>query len=297
MKNLFRLLACATLLGCGTAEVGSSAAPEADADALSSSSFYTLRADTRACPSPTCGGYFLHAVNRSRPEVYVATLDFSPAQLSDAELAKVQGAPAAELVLRGKVSARSAAGTRKLMVLDAYRGMPGAVASGRFYAVARSPRQCVVAPCNQLTATALNAAGSSTEFTTLSVASAAVGFVDQEWLGHRVQDNGALVAATLTTGTQDPGGMEQVLDATQVFLHLPETSGPCPMVSEPSCSGGEINTFERNADRCLIPTGCAALGVCSQMRPACASGYSLTSYHTAAGACAHFSCDPDWVLN
>jgi hypothetical protein len=300
MKNLLAVLTCAALLGCGTADVSGNATPdEGDADALTgSSSYFTLRADTRACPSPLCGGYFVAPVNSTRPEAYVSALDFTRTTLAVSEIAKVQGAPAGELVLHGKLSGKSrSTGTRRLLVTDAYRGMPGAIAAGRFFSVKHTPRQCIAAPCNQDAASALNGSAVATDVTTISVDSAAMGFVDTDWLVHRVQTGGALVAASLIAGAQYPAGTEQVLDATQVFLHLPEGMGPCPALMQLNCAAtGQLNTFVRNADRCIIPTGCESPGVCSMMMPNCASGYTATSYRSQNHACPSVTCDPTWIL-
>ena len=300
MKNLIRVLACAALMGCGTADVSGNATPDvSDTDALVvSGSFFTLRADTRACPSPMCGGYFVAPVNSTRPEAYVSALDFARSGLSASDIAKVQGAPAGELVLRGKLSLKSrTTGTRRLLVSDAYRGMPGAAATGRFFSVKHQPKQCIAAPCNQDMASELNSPGAAKEVTTVAVDSAAMGFVDTDWLLHRVQSGGALVAASITGGAQYPAGTEQVLDATQVFLHLPEGMGPCPMVRQIDCSQtGQVDTFERNADRCLVQTGCVTPGVCSMMIPTCGTGYTATSYRGPSNACARVTCDPSWIL-
>lgn len=298
MKTLLQLLACVAFIGCGTGELTSGHAVGDDSDALSTSTDYTLRADARACPSPACGGYFLRAVNKSRPEVYVSALDFSRSGLSAADIATVQAAPPSELVLRGKLSPKvNGSALRQLLVTDAFRGMPGRSASGTFYAVHHAPVQCTTSPCNQDAATALNTTASPVSVTTLSVASAAVGFVDEAWLTHRLQQGRAIVAATVTSGAQLPGGTEQVLDATQVFLHVPEVPGPCPALMPLDCSqSGQVNTFTRDENRCLVPTGCAAPGVCSMMLPACADGYTATRYTSAENACPRVVCDPNWIL-
>jgi hypothetical protein len=127
------------------------------------------------------------------------------------------------------------------------------------------------------------------------VASAAVGFVDQAWLTNRVENGGALVAASLQSGQKFPGGTEKVLDASQVFLRLPESSGPCPMIAAPNCGGSKVLSHERTADRCVIPTGCVASGICSMMLPSCGEGYTLSTWMGQQG-CNQAACDPTWVV-
>src|SRR6185312_10078189 len=120
-------------------------------------------------------------------------------------------------------------------------------------------------------------------FSDLSVASAAASFVDQSWLSGRVMNAGAIVSGSVVSGEQLPGGTQTVLDATQVFLHLPEGMGPCSH-HVVSCGVGKVQVFERDQNRCVNNTGCAAPGMCSQMMPACADGYTLSSWREGTNA-------------
>ena len=299
-RSVLASVVLAVLCGCGAGVVDSSSDAVGIDDALSTvtAGFVTVQRDARRCAAPACGGYFVTQVNHSLAAIYVAALDFSQSNLDDGTIAKVTGAPDAELLLYGKLGRTSrTTHTRNFIVLDAYRGMPGRTvgSSDHFYSVASNGKQCLAAPCNALTATKLNSTAQPKDFTTLSVASAAAAFVDQTWLSHRVLDRNAIVAASFTSGTRYPTGTESVLDSSQVFLHLPESVGPCPMLMPMNCTNGQVNVVERNADRCLVPAGCANPGICSMMLPACPDGYTLTTWRDVSNACPHAACDPSWL--
>src|SRR5438445_12029211 len=77
---------------------------------LSASSYYLGRGDPRACPSPVCGGVWLHAVNTTsrrcgdgvaRNECYAATIDLARLPLSEEARTKLAG-----LVSAGRALAR-----------------------------------------------------------------------------------------------------------------------------------------------------------------------------------------------
>lgn len=300
MARLRWLVPVLVLCGCGAGMVEGSGDDASVDDALSTvkAGFVTVQRDERRCAAPTCGGYFLSQPNHSLAPIYVAELDFSQSNLSADDVQKVVDAPNAELVLFGKLTRQSrVTHTKNFIVLDAYRGMPGrtAASTDHFYTVVDNGKRCFAAPCNALTATKINSTAKPKDFTTLSVASAAAAFVDQTWLGHRVLDGRAIVAATFTSGTKYPAGTESVLDASQVFVHLPESVGPCPERMSLNCGGDQVNIVERNADRCLVPAGCATPGMCAMYMPACPEGYTLSSWRSGESACPTYACDPSWL--
>jgi len=295
------LVSLVVLSGCGIGVTIGGGGGLTDSDeALSTvkAGFVTIQHDARKCAAPLCGGYFLSQPNHSLAPIYVAELDFSQSNLADAEVQKLVDAPEAEVLLFGKLTRQSrSTHTRNFIVLDAYRGMPGRTAAegDAFYSVASNGRQCFAAPCNALTATKVSSTAKAKDFTTLSVASAAAAFVDEAWLSHRALDGGAIVAATFVSGERYPAGTEKVLDASQVFVHLPESSGMCPHHVS-ACSGGQVNVYQRNNDRCVIDEGCEAPGMCSMMMPACPEGYVLSSWRDADNnACPKYACDPAWL--
>ena len=267
----------------------------------SKASYVTLRRDMRKCVSPLCGGYFVRDVNKHAQEQYVSGLDLSRATLDEATQEKVLSAPESELVLAGRLGPREAQWkTRTFVVVEAYRGMPGvSVSAGDvFYqATRRDPQiQCFVAPCPNEIGRKLNTPR-TIEFSSYSVERASRINVDQDWLTHRVYGHGAVVAGRMVKGQIFPGGPEKVLDASQVFVRLPDPIGPCPMFPIHQCPEGFFNTFQRNMDRCLIPTGCGDESLCPMVKPApCAQDYTLSFFRANNPLCIEFVCDPTFLV-
>jgi len=264
-------------------------------------SFVTLRADLRRCFAPPCGGYFVRDVNRRSTEQYVAGLDFSEADLPADVIADVKSAPPSELVLRGHLGpAEPRFHTRRFVVLDAYRGMPGVMPreGDVFYQVhaRKPPIACFVAPCPNEIASLLNT-NQEAAFDRVSADHAALPWVDRGWLISRVETHQAVAAGTLAEGQSLPGGVEQVLEASQVFVHLPERVGPCPMRPMLLCTEGSIVLDERTEDRCILQVGCVPPGICPLYIPACQAGYTLASWPAPPNGCPAFACDPSFVVD
>ncbi|MBS2028984.1 MAG: hypothetical protein JST54_13870 [Deltaproteobacteria bacterium] len=300
MKKLFWSVLLLGIAGCGMGSVSDGGDVSSDGDALSTTTpgYVTLVKDQRKCASPICGGYFLVQPNRSVAQIYVAALDWGQSGLSDTDVSNATSAADGELLLFGTLTRQDrTTGTKSFVVLDAYRGMPGrAPASGDVFAtVADNGTRCIQAPCKSNNLTKINSTAKPKAFSDLSVASASAAFVDQTWLTNRVMNAGAIVAGSVVSGEQLPGGTQSVLDASQVFLHLPEGMGPCSH-HVVSCANGKVQIFERDANRCVTNTGCATPGMCSQMIPACADGYTLSSWRATTNACNDFACDPTWVV-
>jgi hypothetical protein len=264
-----------------------------------STTFVTLRLDLRRCAKPLCGGYFVRDVNQGAAERYVSRLDFDtslPAEVID----DVRSAPASELVLRGHLGPEETRfHTRPFVVSEAFRGMPGVtpLADAAFYQVhaRKPPIECFVGPCPNEIAQTLNTSMTE-EFDSVSVDSASLLWVDKGWLASRVEAHGAVVAGTLRQGAHLPGGFEEVLDASQVYVRLPERKGPCPVSPTQSCADGTVAVQERDADRCIMQVGCVKPGVCPLFEPLCASGYTLSSWASAPDACPAFACDPSFTI-
>jgi hypothetical protein len=299
MKNWLTL---AALLGVasstGACVVDAQTADEGDLSA-SSRSYVTLRADARKCAAPLCGGYFIHDVNRSTAERYVSALDLTAANLSPELEDSILAAPADELVLRGKLGAiESAHGTRPFLVSEVYRGMPGMAPADTavFFATkTHSPAiQCITAPCNNEIATKLNST-TTTSFTSYDTKAALPNGGDAAWLTDRMETHGAITAGTIVKGVKQPGGYEQVLAATQVYVRLPDGLGPCPKVAQPSCSSGKVPTFTRSVDRCLVFDTCVKPGICPQFLPACPADYTQMTWAHTSSSCRAFACDPSFL--
>src|SRR5574337_734096 len=143
---------------------------------LPSSSFFLARGDPRLCPSPMCGGLFVHLVNRSRttcgdggrrPACYVARADLSRLGLSDATRIRLESVVAAgRALVRGTVVRGRVPGFPELDTLVASEVWPASSAprapTGVFRRVSDNHVRCVVAPCFSTDATALNRGGTVT---------------------------------------------------------------------------------------------------------------------------------------
>ncbi len=264
-------------------------------------SYVIARRDYRKCIYPMCGGWFVQDVNRKHPrEEYVADLDLSGSGLSKNDIERVRGAARSELVLKGKLTeVNPKTGFRNFKVTEAYRGMPGVeVAAGdTFYrAETMEPqRLCFTAPCNNEVATKLNSR-QETEFTGYTLERASRAHVDQAWLINRVQFHGAIVAGSLRPGALLSGGFETILDASQVFIRLPEGVGPCSTAPEKACGDGLVSMYTRSADRCVVQEACGMPAFCLMMVPTCDPGYVLQGWMSTTG-CPQYACDPEFVHN
>lgn len=303
MKNA--LIAAALMLaGCGVSqtEVTEVDTLETEGAELSTTSrtYVTFSRDFRKCASPMCGGWFVTDVNRVNPVPrYVNAIDFSGSDLDQATIDKVHEGAFGQVVLRGKLGKTEPVfNTRSFLVTDAWRGMPGvtAVVGQPFLTVASIDIQCFKAPCPSMKATKLNAGG-STMFDQLDVSAASLNRVDQNWLKNRVAEHKAIVTGTFVNGAFISGSYEKVLKATQVLVKLPEAPGPCPLVKMPPCPAGKVRVYERNEDRCVLPSfTCVTGGACAAFVPECAEGYELQSWTGGNFACTVYACDPAFSL-
>lgn len=300
----FGALLVASGVACAPASESTPAADgtHAEEDSLGASqrSYVVISRDFRKCSYPMCGGYFVHDVNRkSKKETYVAALDFSGSDLDEANADLVAGAPAGEVVLYGKLGKLDGFdGMKTFRVEQAWRGMPGEVvdeSAELFYATAAlDPQpQCFVAPCPAVSAKVLH---KSDEVLVegIDLEGLAEPLLDRAWLAGRALHQGALVAGSIVEGEVFQGGPEHLLAASQVFLRLPEEQGACPQ-SRPGCPDGQVATYTRDENRCVVLSGCAEPGACAAYVPACGEGYDLVSWTGGMFACTVYGCDPSWV--
>jgi hypothetical protein len=308
--HLISGLLFAAVAGLGAAGCVFDTAPQAEDDSIAAQSdalmigegrFYTVRPDLRRCMAPLCGGYFIKEVNSRAPERYVSSLDFSASGIDPRTIAQVQQTPAHDLLLRGWLGEKDARfHTRALMVADAYRGLPGIeVAAGdAFYRVndRYPPIMCFVAPCNNLVIHRLNSAEREM-VTSLEVERALATNVDATWVADRVRYHGAIVAGHVRDGIDYPGGPEQVIDASQVWIHLPALTA-CPPRPHPLCETPLVATYDRTPDRCMVFTGCDVRYRCPMfVPPRCEPGYHLALWATNDTACVDTACDPDFLVH
>jgi hypothetical protein len=273
-----------------------------DAISTRTAAFVTLTRDTRRCIAPLCGGYWVTDVNKTNAPVYVSGFDFSESGLDEQSILHVQESLPEELVIRGRLGRKERQfDTRPLVVLEAYRGLPYvSVAAGDwFYSVSSNdpPITCITAPCNNDWATRLNRRFGPISFTGVSVANALRSFVDDEWLVNRIERGGALVAGQIVEGASFPGGPETILEASQVFLRLPESPGPCPQIRFPPCAEGFVRPTDRNGDRCVLPAGeCVPEVACPEITASCDEGYQAVGW-TGADGCSAYACDPSFAID
>lgn len=273
---------------------------EEDALSATARAYVTLQRDLKKCAAPKCGGWFAKDVNKKNPTPrYVSGFDFSNSDLDEDAIEQVLAAPDGELVLRGKLGPVDAAsGTRKLLVYEAYRGLPGmAPAAGDLF-FATKPRapqiNCVTAPCNNLTTKKLNTTQTQ-DITRTDVAF--VDLIDNTWLTKRAEQDDAIILGSVHAGAKFPGGKEQVLTARNVFLKLPEVKGPCPQFKLAACPAGQTRAYSRDADRCILPHECVQSGACAAFVPSCGEGFELQSWTSAPFGCNAYACDPSWIFS
>ncbi|MBL8935078.1 MAG: hypothetical protein JNM69_11025 [Archangium sp.] len=302
MRSFLMAALAVSAVGCGVSEVQVDETAGVDATAeetgelsTRSASYVVFRPDLlRKCPAPRCGGKFIQDVNRKTVrEEYVSGFDFSLSGLTEEAQAKVlEGAPG-EVVLKGKLGPTEPVyNTRTFLVMEAFRGMPGVVAvpGESYFRVERADNiRCIAAPCPSLRAIKLHTT-QETLFHEVSVARASKTNVDARWMTSRITDKGALVTAAFVTANRST-----TLDASQVFMRLPEPSQSCPRVAIHQCAAGYTLSWARNENRCLIPTGCVRTVTCPQIRPYCDADYSAMTWNGGTNACPRAICDPTWV--
>ncbi|MBK7860077.1 MAG: hypothetical protein IPJ65_15970 [Archangiaceae bacterium] len=297
MRTLIGLFVVA-LAGCGVSEssVGSNEAdPFDDGAELSATSrtYVQLRRDMRKCIAPLCGGYWVHDVNRANlNEVYVSALDFSGSGLSEDDQGHVYEA-LGEVVLRGKLGPKEARfGTRPFIVTEAYRGLPGlAVGSAdAFFKVKAESITCIRAPCPSMSAIQVNHSA-KTLFHAYDAANLGGTRLDLSWLTTRAVEDGAITAGTLVKK-----GDALTLEPSNVFVRLPERVGPCPQFKLAACPSGQVRTYTRTVDRCVLPAACITPGFCALFIPVCDEGYTLASWPAGNFGCNAYACDPTWSL-
>jgi hypothetical protein len=259
--------------------------------------FVTVRLDFRRCAAPYCGGYFVQEVNVDKPSAYVTELVFDGPGLDDATIQSIRKAKLSELILRGHLGPVDPTyRTRTFVAREAYRGLPGrsAQSTHAFYYIEKRvpPIACITTPCPNQIAVELNAAKRE-DIDRVSLEEATAPFVDESWLTERTAHGSALVSGSLTEATPTPG-TERLLIASQVFLRLPERSGPCPDQRTPSC-GEQAVAFLRTADRCLVFDRCVERAFCPDFVPVCAEGYTRVSWPAAPSGCTAFACDPSFA--
>jgi hypothetical protein len=284
---------CLAVAGCAVQPAAEEGASRSSTDPLST----TTSTWVSIHYNPTYNDYTVKDLNGTA-YAYVYDLDWSQSGLAQNDIDKVYAAPEGEIVFYGVLGAYSYAyGERNYVVKSAYLGMPGKTpATGEiFYHAAHQDITCITAPCNTETAYKLNST-TTRAFAGYDVSRASFSFVDQTWLTARVEFHDAIVAGKFTATGTFPGGTAYSLDASQVYVKLGEMQH-CPTLMQPNCPSGQVATFKRNADRCVVFDQCVTAGICPLFMPSCNAGYTLASWKTAPSACNGYACDPTFVNN
>jgi hypothetical protein len=304
MNKIFLMLAALLAVGCGVSNVAAvdeGEGLEVEEGELSSTAytFVTVRRDPRKCASPYCGGYWVRDVNVSAsvPEVYVSELTYVNGSISAIGRDQIATAGDNELVLRARLGAIDRkTNTRKLVVRDAYRGLPGQrvasferVFQARRVVTACRPNQS----CPQFEVRALNGPARWTSAHRLDVV--APPQVSVEWLREAMLDETTLVAGELVTSQKLPSPPTTALTATNVFFKL-EAGWSCPVFRLARCPNDGTWTFQYSSSGCVVPAGCVEGGACIALAPPeCPNGYRPVSFAAKPFACMAQVCEPEFL--
>ncbi|HEY5945444.1 MAG TPA: DUF6748 domain-containing protein [Kofleriaceae bacterium] len=137
--------------------------------------YFEIYKDLRKCSSPSCGGYFLHRLNRtstvchngtSRWSCYVPGLDFTESNLGDTLQAALQDAATRDAtasgviaIVRGRFAPQSYTGYGNLgrfVVTEGWIAENDAVSEGVFVRVHDNGVRCITTPCPTIGEKALN---------------------------------------------------------------------------------------------------------------------------------------------
>ena len=151
-----------------TADTAGDPADTTGAD-LARRGVFAVEPDARLCPSPWCGGYWVHLVNRKEttcadgtvaPRCYVADIDWTLLGLPPEQLEKLRAATAAGLVLLGgHLELRGFPTFEGLGILVARLAWQAATAqtpAGIFYRTEDLGFVCIAYPCFNIRAHVLN---------------------------------------------------------------------------------------------------------------------------------------------
>ncbi len=294
LRSLFAsglLLAC--LPACGADEGAPVDPASADADIVSedgktdslssTSTYYTMRRDTRRCAAPACGGYFVARVNASttrcfdgvsRAECYVTSRDLSPLLLDADTLANLESQVDTNgAVLRGTISRNPLFQSYgRFVASEGWLPATTARATGTFYRAAFNGRVCIAAPCADVHEAKLN-----------STVSADVAGVELERVTSKpplldaarleLDAEGILVAGAnhVVTG---PAGRALTLLPSQFYLRArpKAVERACGGFVGGACAEGEYCdvTIQRACGGADLPGVCVpSARVCTALQPVC----------------------------
>lgn len=179
--------------------------------------YVRARRDTRSCPPPRCGGFFVQRVNyattpcpdgRAAAECYLRELDLAGLGLGPVDVALVRALPEAFL-LRGYLGPvlPGSLDFGLLRVTEAWEGALGVASSGAFWRLTRAVSEGGVPPCSPFRAEALNRGEAAVPITRIEIAASPEGRCRA--LAQLGAAEGLLVAAELAReGTPLDAGLD-----------------------------------------------------------------------------------------
>jgi hypothetical protein len=209
--------------------------------------YFAIKADTRKCAAPFCGGYHLDRVNRSTTvchdrssseSCYTPELDFSESGLSvDTRVALTTAAANGTLgegvtaLVRGRFAPTSLGEIEpqlgRFIVTEAWIAQSDSVADGVFVKVRDNGVRCIAAPCPSLTEKGLNTSRSA-DIAELDFSPSGLGDEQLGEVGIELfEESGVIVAGDRFTFSIS-GRPGKGRTATAVFVRLEDRqSGAC----------------------------------------------------------------------
>jgi len=249
-------------------------------------SYYQVRADVRRCVAPVCGGFFVRRVDlrstqcsdgASRPECYVAEIDFAARKLGDdpgPELRQHAGT----FLLRGALDPVSFPGMRGeldvLRVSEVLVTQGGASPRDTFFRVRSTGIVCVRSPCPSLASERLNSSEEPQVFELIDLSAATE---DPTQALERTTDPAGLIVAgqrTTRPGFDPAGSTPRVGAIVASAAYLPFSTRTqtraCGSRGLAQCAGGEFCSFPPQAScgRSDAP------GVCTSIPELCTKIFS-----------------------
>jgi hypothetical protein len=197
---------------------------------------FRVRSDTRMCPAPFCGGAFVSRVNQSdthcadgeyRESCYVTRVDLDPVELTDPQLAHINGALYTGQVLLGGRIEQTFSPTWGLLgefrATDVWRSATESVEPVVIFRARDNGLRCIAAPCFSYDLIVV----STSELMTVSELGLSNVGATPEMLA--AANEALFTTGLLVTGTMHeqpaagPAGDGRLFDATQFYI--PVTRG------------------------------------------------------------------------
>ncbi|KAF2070091.1 hypothetical protein CYY_008586 [Polysphondylium violaceum] len=275
--------------------------------------YYSVKADTRNCPAPACGGFFLKRINLDDSdeelyvsEIYVTNQNINISMITN--LKYLEGGQDNKIIISGqlKPSRTNGASFECLHLTDILHQMElpeSGFASPKFqfkpkktfYAIKASPFICnkMVTNCPNIVSYKINTDEMSFISSYTEDYSLRVPFIHKEWLVSRIfneDDNTSSIVKGII--------LEGKLIISKIYVSIVDPVAPCPEIQANCLSQyGLVPSFYRNTDRCPVFDQCVGRGPCHLGVPSCPNGYHLYSLPSRNKGCPHYWCDPDFLQN